>query len=66
MAPEDLVFVIGSKLMWLVLQTLRVILILLQNLKAEMDYFETFLMPVLLTVYTPLHSGMTPPFCPPG
>ena len=45
------IFVIVLKLMWLVLVftcTHKVILILLQNLKTVIDYFETFVMTVLL------------------
>ena len=42
MVPEDLVFVIVSKLMLLE----RDLDILLQNLKTVMDYFENFVMTV--------------------
>jgi hypothetical protein len=48
MAPEYLVCVAGLKLMWLVRGLDRVVLILLQNLKTVMNYFETFLMTALL------------------
>ena len=44
MVPEDLVFVIVSKLMSLE----RDLDILLQNLKTVMDYFESFLMTILI------------------